>query len=68
MMGFGLILPILLIALLAYALGWLPRRPANGQGGPQSGTNAVDILRQRYARGEIDREQFERMVADLRRT
>lgn len=33
--------------------------------GAQSGEGALDILKKRYARGEIDREQFENMKRDL---
>lgn len=33
--------------------------------GAQSGESALDILKKRYARGEIDREQFENMKRDL---
>lgn len=36
------------------------------QTGPQSGGNTpLDILKSRYARGEITREQFEQMRRDL---
>jgi len=65
MMGFGLLLPIGLILVLAYALGWLPQRSSPAGSGSGEG-DAMELLRQRYARGEIDREQFERMREDLR--
>ncbi len=39
--------------------GWL--LPSNGDG------QAEAILKRRYARGEIDRETFERMLDDLAR-
>ncbi len=62
MMGLGLLLPIVLILILAYALGWLPQR---GPQGRSDNTDPLEILRQRYARGDIDRDQFERMRQDL---
>jgi len=31
----------------------------------ESGENAVDILKKRYARGEITKEEFESMKKDL---
>lgn len=36
-------------------------------GGAGSGSAAVDILDQRYARGEITREEYQRMREDLGR-
>lgn len=33
---------------------------------PAKGSSAMEVLRERYARGEIDRETFERMREDLR--
>jgi putative membrane protein len=63
MMGFSLIVPLLLIGGVAYALGW---RPQLNQGGPaQTGQTALEILKARYARGEISREEFEQARRDL---
>lgn len=59
MMGFGLLLPVILIAGLAYLLGWLPVRSADRDHRESTETDALEILRQRYARGEIDRDEFE---------
>ena len=33
--------------------------------GERSGANALEILRSRYAKGEITREEFERMKREL---
>ena len=54
MMVFGLIVPLLLIGVVAYALGW---RPQSNQSGPAQ--TPLEILRVRYARGEITREEYE---------
>ena len=63
MMGFGLIIPILLVGAVAYALGW---RPQFNQARPtQSDQTPLDILKARYARGEIGREEYEQMRRDL---
>ena len=63
MMIFGLIVPLLLIGLLAYALGW---RPQSNQSGPaQSSQTPLEILRARYARGEITHEEYEQMRRDV---
>lgn len=65
MMGFGLLIPIVLVLVLAYALGWLPNRSGSGNDRSPNRSDPKEILRQRYARGEIDREEFERMRDDL---
>jgi putative membrane protein len=63
MMGLGLILPLLLIGAVAYALGW---RPQPNQAGPaQSRQTPVEILKARYANGEISREEYDQMRRDL---
>lgn len=63
MMGFGLIGPLVLIGIVAYALGW---RPQIDQTGPaQRSDSALDILKERYVRGEINREEFDRIRRDL---
>ena len=38
-----------------------------GKGSSSAGESAEDIVRARYARGEIDRETYQRMLDDLRR-
>jgi putative membrane protein len=63
MMGFGLIVPFLLIALVAYALGWRPQ--FNQIGRASSSETPIDILKARYARGEISRVEYEQMHQDL---
>jgi putative membrane protein len=63
MMGFGLIVPLLLIGVVAYALGW---RPQFNQTGPaQTGQTPAEILKARYARGEISREEYDQIRRDL---
>jgi putative membrane protein len=68
MMGFGLIWVLLIVLVVAYLAGW---RPENlNLGGPREwrdDKSAQEILRERYARGEISKEEFERMRADLGR-
>jgi putative membrane protein len=56
--------PILLVALLVVGV-IVARRLWTGSGperqsSPGSGRPALDVLEERYARGEIDRDEFER--------
>src|SRR5262249_10795434 len=50
----------LVIAGLVGGLRWLV-----GQGRPGGRDEALEILRQRYARGEIDKQEFETRKRDL---
>ena len=63
MMGFDLFL-IALIGAVAYAFGWRPSfnqaRPADNNQTP------AEILKARYAGGEISRDEFEQMSRDLK--
>jgi putative membrane protein len=62
MMGFDLLL-VVLVGAIAYALGW---RPQFSQSGPaQTGETPSEILKARYARGEITREEYDQMRRDL---
>jgi putative membrane protein len=63
MMGFDLILVLVIVGGIAYALGW---RPQFNQSGPtQTKKTPLELLKERYARGEINREQYELMKQDL---
>lgn len=63
MMGFGLIVPLFLIGVVAYAFGW---RPQFNQTGPaQTSQTPADILKARYAGREITREEYDQMRHDL---
>jgi uncharacterized membrane protein len=61
---------LLLIAVVAYAAGWRPQFAQWLQPGrPQAGSadSVQEILRERYARGEISREQYQEMRDELSR-
>lgn len=54
---------IVVIVLLVALLGWAPiSRRAGGRDGNE---NALDVLNRRYARGEIDREEYMAKKRDL---
>ena len=68
MMGFGLLFVILVGVALVYGLGWLrqegrPSFQTDEQAGRRS---ALDILQERYARGEISKAEYEEMHEDLK--
>ena len=57
---------LILISGLYFLATWLGRRPEALQ--PNAllpGTSSIDILKERYARGEVDRAEFERIKRDL---
>jgi len=62
--GWGFVFGILWFALVAWLVYALVRALA-GSGSSPGGDRALEILKERYARGEIDRETFERMKRDL---
>ena len=63
MMGFWLIGPLLLIGAVAFALGWRPQ--FNPTGSTPTSQTPLEILKARYARGEISREQYDQIHNDL---
>lgn len=63
MMGLWLIVPLILIGVVAYALGWRPQ--FNQTGLSQISQTPEDILKARYARGEISREEYDQILLDL---
>jgi putative membrane protein len=70
-MGFGWIFMILFwVVLIVLAVGvirWLGSGPSHLHmpPTPPAGKSALDILRERYARGEIEREEFQQRKRDL---
>ena len=68
-MGFGWIFMMLFWVLIVLGVVVLAKWlfSAGGSGGRSggSGKSALDILKERYARGEINREQYEQMRRDL---
>jgi putative membrane protein len=72
MMGFGMIGGMLLFWMVLIGLAVLLVRGLfqSNQFGNKNSTNgqlsARQILEQRYARGEINQEQFQLMIKDLR--
>ena len=53
--GFGLIIWVLLIVGIVIGIKWL----ISSSGSGVHSTTALEILKQRYARGEIDKAEYE---------
>ncbi len=70
LMSLGMVVWIAVLVVLVWAvIRWLERKTSTsgpqGTGIPASGPSALEILRQRYARGEIDTVTFEQMRGQL---
>ena len=71
MTPWGLIIVVVLVVILIYALAGLAgQRSSESPRGPQVEEKQpletpLDILKKRYARGEISRDDFEQMKKDL---
>lgn len=63
MMGLWLIVPLAIIGAVAWVLGMRPQSNQNVQ--LPTGSSPLDILKARYADGEITREEYEQMRRDL---
>jgi uncharacterized membrane protein len=59
-MGLGWVAGAALIA----AIAWMLVRSGRGSGG---GESPETTLKRRYAKGEVDQETYERMLAELRK-
>ena len=64
MMGLGMVFMVLfwvvVIAGVMYLVRWLM-----GQGIASRSESSLDILKKRYARGELNKQEFEQMKQDL---
>ena len=71
MMGGGLILLLLVLVVVVFALikvfpDWQDRVGPNNRREDKREDSAEETLRQRFARGEIDAEEYERSLEVLR--
>ena len=63
-MGFGWIVPLAVLGLLVWAAFSLSRL-SRSRDGHKGENQALDVLKERYARGDLTREEFEHMKRDI---
>ncbi len=56
---------VLIIVGLIFLIKWLIQATSSGKTGGRMGSSAIEILKERYARGEIDKAEFEAKKKDL---
>ncbi|CAB1084835.1 hypothetical protein D1AOALGA4SA_12342 [Olavius algarvensis Delta 1 endosymbiont] len=67
--GFGMVFMmifwVLVIVGLVLLVKWLIQAAGSGKAAGQKGAGAIEILKQRYARGEINKAEFKSMKRDI---
>ncbi len=64
-MIFIVIFWVLVIVGLVFLIKWLIQTTSSRKTGGRMGSSAIEILKERYARGEIDKAEFEAKKSDL---
>jgi len=64
-MGLGFIFWIAIVVLIVVGLLWFVRSQAPISGTRELRPSGLDVLNERYARGEIDREEYLQKKRDL---
>lgn len=64
---FGMIIWLLLLVVIVVAVIWLVRSTTQGGGRepPPRRSAGLDVLEERYARGEVDRDEYLQKKRDL---
>jgi len=66
--GFGWFLMILFWVLLILGIVYIVKLIAGNTKKAEKEETALDILKKRYAKGEINKEEFDKMKDDLKKT
>jgi putative membrane protein len=64
-MIFMLVFWVLVIVGLVFLIKWLIQTTSSGKTEGRIGPKVIDILKERYARGEISKEEFDTIKQDL---
>jgi putative membrane protein len=64
-MIFMIVFWVLVIVGLVFLIKWLIQTTGSGKIDGHTGSRAIEILKERYARGEIDQAEFESKKKDL---
>lgn len=64
-MIFMLVFWVLIIAGIVLVVRWLVEQGRPGSPSGPAGESALDVLKKRYARGEIGKEEFDQKKRDL---
>ncbi len=64
-MGFGWIWMIILVIIILAGIYFFTTGFAQERRAPHTSTNSLEILKQRYAKGEITEEEFKRIKKEL---
>ena len=62
--GGGIMMLVFWVLLIVFIV-WMVREVSGKNLHSQSGSNALEILKERYAKGEIDKKEFEEKKKDL---
>jgi len=61
----GFIFFIAIIVGIILLIVWLAKRATHSVSEPKTNTKALDVLNERYAKGELTKEQYEDIKKDL---
>ena len=62
---FMMIFWVLILVGLFFLINWLIQSTNRAKSDPGNGSRAMEVLKERYARGDLDKVEFETMKLDL---